>query len=207
MYDSGETFTDLGEPFRDDDESGVYKAGDYFVDFDNNGAYSYGNGLFDGLLCNAGATCGNKSLAIGSENLIILSGSTALVQKRTTGDLNYGALGAISFPVAAGAYALDLLVTDARGNVMPAGTTVGISVSGNSGVGIGGSSSYTVPCTATSLVNISTTVPATAGQAGSQVFPFTLTTTPGTSGSGVLIITVTSTKGTSTVYQLPLTTT
>lgn len=51
-FDSGESFTDLGEAFRDDDEDGVFDPGvETYFDYNNNGSWDGPNGLYNGSLC------------------------------------------------------------------------------------------------------------------------------------------------------------
>ena len=47
-FDNGETFADLPEPFRDDNENGVYDAGEDFFDFNNNQSRDAIDGIFNG---------------------------------------------------------------------------------------------------------------------------------------------------------------
>ena len=51
FYDSGEAFKDLGEPYRDDNENGVYDLGEYFLDYNHNGIRDAGDGTFKGIVC------------------------------------------------------------------------------------------------------------------------------------------------------------
>ena len=49
VYDSGESFGDLEERFRDDNENGVFDVGvdGFFLDFNNNGLHDSSDGLFN----------------------------------------------------------------------------------------------------------------------------------------------------------------
>jgi hypothetical protein len=54
FLDWGESFTDLSEAFRDDNEDGLYTAfTDEFVDFDSDGEFTPADGFYNGLLCNS----------------------------------------------------------------------------------------------------------------------------------------------------------
>lgn len=113
VFDSGDVFTDVEEPFRDDDESGVFDIGvdGFFLDFNSNSTHDAANGDFDGVLCTHPTLCGAATLGLGEEMLII----------KATG-------GAVITPTPAGAIALPatvaFLIADGNGNPMPAGTTI-----------------------------------------------------------------------------------
>lgn len=51
LYNEGEEFTDLPEPFIDRDDSGGYDPGEFFIDANGDGLYSEGNGVWDGPGC------------------------------------------------------------------------------------------------------------------------------------------------------------
>jgi hypothetical protein len=54
FLDWGETFYDLAEAYRDDDEDGNYTAYvDEFVDFNSDGEFTLADGMYNGLLCNS----------------------------------------------------------------------------------------------------------------------------------------------------------
>lgn len=206
IFDAGtETFTDLDEAFRDDNESGVYGTtvngvtNNVFVDFNNDGVYTYGNGKFDGLLCSPSTSllCGNSSIGIGQKNLIILSGSSPVVTQHTSGTSTFSAIPASISMTANSAYPIVFRIVDARGNVMPGTTTVALSASG-AGLSIAAPTGFTVPCAAPTIAQ------AALGISGVTGFPFTITS-GGTTGTGVITLTVTSPKGLTTIFQLNVT--
>jgi hypothetical protein len=201
VFDAGtEGFTDVDEAFRDDDESGIYTAGKTFVDFNNDGLYTYANTKFDGLLCtpSTSTVCGNTSIGIGQKNLIILSGSTPVVSQHPAGGGAFGAIANVPGGVIGtnGAYGITFRVVDARGNIMPGGTTVALSASG-AGLTVAAPASFVVPCSAPSIAQ------AMAGTAGTA-FGFTITSGT-TVGTGVVTLTVTTPKGTVSTYQFNIT--
>jgi len=200
-FDPGETLFDTSEAYEDDNEDGAYASGEFFYDFNNdgvrngalNGPENGVDGNFNGVLCNDPARCsGPKSSGIGVQNLIILSGSTPTVtaydsaQVAITGSFAVGAINS--------AKALTFYVRDARGNVMPGGTTVALSASG-AGLGVGAPASFTVPCSG---------IAANTQFSGITTFPFTVTS-GSTTGTGVVTLTVTTPNKVSTVYQLSAT--
>jgi len=82
FYQSGDPFSDLGEPYRDDDENGNYNLGDYFIDFNQNGKRDAPSGSFVGITCTgitAGSTCSASTLAIGASHLLIMSTGAAQI--------------------------------------------------------------------------------------------------------------------------------
>jgi hypothetical protein len=188
-FDSGtDTFTDLAEPFRDDNENGTYEVGEDFFDFDRSFARSPGDGLFNGVLC-TGASCGPTSTGIGEQNLIILSGSNPVV------DVYQGAVNVTGSSLAMGSIngSLPLVfnVRDSNGNIMPGGTTVSLSASGAS-LGVASPSSFSVPCATPDVDD---------RVSGQTDFPFSVTSGV-TVGNGVVTLTVTTPRGVATVHQI-----
>lgn len=144
---SGETFTDLTEAFRDDDEDDVRDPTEEFLDFNANGVFNTGDGKYNGLLCTdlaraIGAICdAPKSLHVRKDITLVMSGSEAVISMggliqlakcTTTSFFNNGVL------------SVNINVKDLRGQVMPAGTTITVSTTNGT---ILGDSSFTVPST------------------------------------------------------------
>ena len=197
-FDVGEAFFDTSEPFEDDAESGppagppggtlTYSAGDFFYDFNNNGVHDGPDGNFNGVLCNDPSHCaGPKSAGIGARNVLIFSGSSAVI----TGTSGGAPIPPAGIHVALnGATAVSFLVYDVNGNVMPGATTVALGASG-AGLSIATPSGFTIPCT-----GIWKNTPF----GGLTLFNFTVTA-GGTAGSGVITLTVTTPRGLVTIYQ------
>ncbi|MEW8050540.1 MAG: hypothetical protein AB2809_09205, partial [Candidatus Thiodiazotropha sp.] len=83
ILDSGETFFDLPEAFRDDDEDGLYTAFiDEFLDFNSDGLYTAADNQYNGILCNTGGPCS-------SDKNIHVRGSAVLVMARTNLEIDY----------------------------------------------------------------------------------------------------------------------
>ncbi len=191
-FDSGELFTDIAEPYRDDDESGTYNVGEDFFDFNNDQARTAADSLFNGVLCNDPARCGGpstRSTGTGEQSLVILSGSTAVISETTGAPLSPLGLTPNS------AVALTFHVRDVRNNVMPFDTTVALTASG-AGLSVVQPTSFTVP---SSAIAANTLFP------GITTFSYTVTSGP-TVGSGVITLTVTSLpSNTQTTLQIPVT--
>ncbi len=192
-FDNGETFTDLPEPYRDDNEDGVYTPGTdgYFFDFNNDGVRDPADGKFNGVLCNdTTGRCGgpsSRSTGIGAKNVVVMSGSTPVVT-----DTAGAALAPISMPIN-GSQSVTVWVRDVNNNIMPGGTVVSAAVSG-SAVQLGTPNTFGVPCS---------NVP--AGTKGSgTVFSFSLTA-GSTAGSGIFNLTVKTPSGQQTLVQIPVT--
>jgi hypothetical protein len=168
---TADSFSDLGEQFRDDDESGFYDVGEFFLDFNLSGVHDSQTPplpaapLFNGLLCQpspgSGECATTQVTGIGDFGIIIMSGSAAVI----TDDLGVGDLaapGTVTFTIG-----------DVNDQPMPAGTTVAFEA--NNGT-IVGPSDYVVPCTSVD---------------GSLMFPFVVDA-DGTTSSGAGVLTVTT---------------
>jgi len=154
-YDSGEPYTSLGEPYRDDNHFGAYDPAndDYFLDFDHNGCYTYQDGTctapgsgpaapFKGIVCTGTApdvTCTDTPWAIGAPITIIMAeGTPTQVQPAsgtTLADLPPGTTATYTF-----------LFQDGNFNPLPAGTTIAVAAVGT-GITTNAPTTYTVPCT------------------------------------------------------------
>lgn len=132
-FDAGETFMDLPEAFRDDNENGVRDTNEPFVDFNNDGSYTGPSGNFTGLLCNDPAVCDDaNTLNVRRNIVIVMSGSSYFV------DISPDPL---EIPVE-GAGTVNVTVQDANGQIPAANTTV----TGTTSVGtLEGPTSFVVP--------------------------------------------------------------
>ncbi|TJY62905.1 hypothetical protein E4T66_04075 [Sinimarinibacterium sp. CAU 1509] len=78
-YDPGESFTDMGEAFRDDDESGTRNNGEVIVDYNNNGVFDGPNGSFDGYVCDSpGTNCRSHTVNLRQDLVISMSDGPVL---------------------------------------------------------------------------------------------------------------------------------
>lgn len=144
-FDGVDTWTDLPEVYRDDNENGAYDLGEFFVDFNSNLVRDLGNGQYNGLLCvgpgnPAGGCATSPKLTVSAQNLIIMSGSTARIAD-SVGGQNYAP---VSVGSLTGTGTINVLIGDVNGQPMPAGTTITATTSNGNLVG---PSAYTVPCT------------------------------------------------------------
>lgn len=80
VYDAGETFTDLPEAFRDDNEDGSYTAGvdGYFDDYNQNGIYDTATGKYKGVLCNSNCDTA-KSIDVRAGVVLVMARSNLSV--------------------------------------------------------------------------------------------------------------------------------
>ncbi|MDH5255681.1 MAG: Ig-like domain-containing protein [Gammaproteobacteria bacterium] len=145
IFDGIDTWTDLAEAFRDDDESGTYDPGEFFLDYNQDLVRSPADGQFNGLLCAgpgspAGGCSANQKLTVSASNLIIMSGSTAKISDSAGGD-NFD----VGFVTKTGAGVITFTIGDFRDQPMPAETTIKLEAS--AGITLGNPKSYTVPCT------------------------------------------------------------
>ncbi|WP_303906410.1 Ig-like domain-containing protein [Thiohalomonas denitrificans] len=135
-FNGAETFGDLAEAFRDDDEDGLRDGDEEFKDFNSNSAYDAPDGAYNGVLCGVHDTvpCGTEeSLHVREDLVLVMSGSEALI-------------GFSDNPIdaSAGIYTGTVTISDFRGQPMPSGTTIDISTTNGS---VEGTSSFTVPDT------------------------------------------------------------
>lgn len=124
FFDENESFQDLAEAFRDDNENGLRDADEPYVNFNQNpdgtGGFDLGNGKFDGLLCtgkNEVTTpdyCSESSTVhVRNSITIVLSGSSFNVEI-VPGSINLDS----------GIQTVEVFVVDNQGQVPPSGTTI-----------------------------------------------------------------------------------
>jgi hypothetical protein len=182
IFDGSDTWSDLAEAFRDDNENDVYDLGELFVDFDGSGTFTVEDGQFNGLLCAgpgspAGGCSVDQTLNVRDDNVIIMSGSDAKISD-TTGGNNYG--GPAS--VLTGGGTITFTIGDGRDQPLPAGTTIKAEVT--TGITLANPKSYTVPCTSVDAP-----------------LPYSFNVTP---GAGLLTLTVEVPSGLQTVRFVTL---
>lgn len=130
IYDSGETFSDIGEPYVDANDSAAWNTGEFYVDSNGNGLYDGPNAKWDGPGCSDS----------GCEAAKIISTSLNLA---FTGNLDYCAIAPTTFAITNGSSANFTFVV---GDVNLNGPTAGSQISVTASTGeVSGTSSYTVP--------------------------------------------------------------
>jgi len=132
VFDDGESFTDLPEAYRDDNENSTFDVGtDVFVDFNVNGMHDAADSEYNGVLCNPLNTttpCSvNKTLNVSASTILIMASSNPILTPNPLGaiDVSGGGSQVITFSIA-----------DARNQRPPSGTTIGFSVSNGKVIGI-----------------------------------------------------------------------
>jgi len=140
FYDSGEIFSDPGEPFEDDNESGAYTSGEFYLDFNGNGSYDASYGSFKGITCNgvsSSSTCTLQSIAISERVIIVMSTSAAAITQ----------VGAQSPATSSndGVVQISFNVKDLHGNAMPHGTAVTVTANTAAGT-LEEPTTFAVPC-------------------------------------------------------------
>lgn len=139
QYDDTETFTDLAEAYRDDNEDNIYNQNtEPYIDFNNNGSRDSASGKFEGLLCKGPSKCNTAetTLTIRGSIVIVLSGSSFNIigpSNINLGDSTAATNGSGTFEI-----------FDTNGQIPPAGTT--IKVTSDHGT-LSGVTSYIVPST------------------------------------------------------------
>jgi hypothetical protein len=210
FYQSGDEFTNLGDPYDNSQElsspqapytNSAYVLGDYFLDYKQTGQYAPPPTppVFVGITCNgttASSTCTESTLAISQSALIIMSTGPATVSLAGAGGVfsisngnvvnTAAGSGTITFNISSyyGDYS-----TGVSANPIPAGSLVSFSVGGTIGTVDTSTTSFTEGCSTSST--------------GDQ-FTVLLDNVPA-SASGTLNVKVTS-AGTSslTLYSLPV---
>ena len=197
---------DTSEPFLNEwelfDQYGTptYVLGEPYLDFNSNGTRDGPDGLVESALCQ-GPLCNTTetSVAIGTSNVVILSGShpNFLVLGSTNGVVGN------AYKVGGGT-TLAVEIFDDRGQQMPNGTTIAQSISSGSTISITSPAPAAWPCS-TAGPYVATTGPFTGQYIAGQIFNITLsngtTTTP---VAGNLNITVTTPRGLVTSVGIPL---
>jgi hypothetical protein len=134
----------IGEPYRDDNENGVYDLNEVFSDFNSNGTRDGPNHAdylgFNGLLCDPAAveSCSpNDTLFVSDQIVMVMSSSGATIVDDQGGVLNVAGVGTVQ-----------VTIGDAKNNgstqqPMAGGTKITATTSNGSLVG---PTSYTYPC-------------------------------------------------------------
>jgi len=141
-YDSGESFTDKGEPYEDDDRNGAYTPGEYYLDFNSNGSYDATYKAFKGITCTGStpsSTCTLDTVAIGGQLAIVMSTSDAFVTQvgaQFPGTSTNGDSVTVAYNI-----------KDTNGNSMPNGTTVTLTANSAAGT-LDEPTTFTVGCDA-----------------------------------------------------------
>jgi hypothetical protein len=124
LFDSGEAFTDIGEPYRDDNNNGTYDAGEVFQDADSDSSRDGPDGIYNGVLCGAVAE------AAGDCNKSTVTISDSIRLRMSDGDnapIIVGAPASISAPTV-----FAVLISDANGNALPLGAEIEVETSSGS---------------------------------------------------------------------------
>lgn len=134
--------TDMGEPFRDDDESGDWTEGEQFWDYDNDGTLTQANGIYNGSLCSeeaeAQGLCTRELIYTQAEGILVLSGSYAVITFDTDKvELDEGDRALVIITIA-----------DQNNNPMPSGSQV--TITATNGTLLAGSTSFQLPNTTSS---------------------------------------------------------
>jgi hypothetical protein len=159
-YGAPDSFQDIPEPFRDDDEDGTRQSAEPFFDFNTNGAYNAADGQFNGLLCDTAMPAANCSA---TANTVAVNDSIVIVMS-SCGDLDTS-----PFPVTVTApITVTLPFRDTRLQPLPVGTTISFTATNGTIVGPA-TSGYTYPNT-TSVQSYSVTINANTPSSSGALF-------------------------------------
>jgi hypothetical protein len=139
LYDVGEAFSEIGEPFLDKNENGVRDADELYIDVNGNGVYNGPNGLWDGPNCPALGCV--KPATIWTSLTLTLS---------TDANCAAGISPGPTFPMITdgGSQPFTFTVQDLNGNSVLGGTTVTVTKTATEGT-LSGTLSATISNSAT----------------------------------------------------------
>ncbi|MEM7004059.1 MAG: Ig-like domain-containing protein [Pseudomonadota bacterium] len=135
-YDDGESFTDIGEAFANENESmlageSTYDIGEFFVDFDQNTVRNTADGLYTGVLCAEGATCSTQTtLTVFATATIVMSTSVPSADMLFEGGVLIPQGTQLDF-ARGQTRQFQVFISDSNGNPMPASTTVAAAITGS----------------------------------------------------------------------------
>jgi len=137
VFDDADTFDDMPEAFQDYNEDGVRDDNEPFFDFNGNEIYDIEDNAYNGLLCAHSSLCSETTtLNVRDNGVIVMATSDAKIE-------------IVPDPIVVprdGVISITVRVQDEKGNMMPADTSIAISV--DSGIGtLSGQTSYIVPNT------------------------------------------------------------
>ncbi len=150
IFDDGDTFTDLSEAFRDDDQDLERDPSEPYIDFNEDGQHNNGDGLYNGVLCQHSTLCGDESsVSVRADREIALAGSHAVIEFRQEAV----SIEEVNVPgQSLGTFTLE--IGDVNGNSMPTNTEVTLSTENGE---LLGSESFIIGCR-TDAVDISVTL-------------------------------------------------
>jgi hypothetical protein len=170
----GDTFTDLPEPYVDENENGVYDIGEFFVDTNTNGLRDAANSAWDGpCLSSVSATAlctGETTVTISATRTIVMPFNGARVY-----DFGTFPAGFTDITVTQGSSTSNsgIVIADSNtssgvtvanpqgGNPMPSGTTIAFTING-AGASLQGLTSWTVESTTSPTGTYGATIEAAA---------------------------------------------
>jgi hypothetical protein len=97
FMDQGETYYDLAEAFRDDDEDGVYTAFvDEYVDYNDDEQYTAADGMYNGILCIDDDDGNDENDVCSEEKNIHVRTSQVLIMAETDLELDTGGVDSLT---------------------------------------------------------------------------------------------------------------
>ncbi|MGH8307678.1 MAG: hypothetical protein ACRER0_05325, partial [Gammaproteobacteria bacterium] len=133
----GPKYDDIGELYTDQDESGTYKAGDWFFDFNHDTVRNGPDGTYHGGGCvgNSTVTCASvSSVAVGEQLCLVMATSEVLFP------------GIVSGTHQAANTTVIYAATDLNGNVPSSGTTYALVNNGTSASLANGGKEASITC-------------------------------------------------------------
>lgn len=136
LFDIGESYNGLPEPYLDANDDSTYDLGEYFVDVNQNGQWDTASGKYRGVSCSddaiANGHCAEMAYLFDSVPMIMSSSSVQFIQTP-----------AGTVDISSGSETISVEMMDENGNIPPVGTAVEFSCLGD--VAIKGSKPDQVP--------------------------------------------------------------
>tara|TARA_R110001583_G_scaffold39415_11_gene126348 strand:- start:1010 stop:3871 length:2862 start_codon:yes stop_codon:yes gene_type:complete len=129
-YDDAENFTDIGEPYLDVNENGIYDVNvEKYGDFNNDNTRNGPNGLYDGLLCdktgiNTKCNADAETLFVSDSIVLVMSDATALTIEILDGPDPLTANTISGIDLTSGGSTIYVHIYDDRKQIPPGGTKV-----------------------------------------------------------------------------------
>ncbi len=125
VFSDGDSFTDLGEAYRDDNDNAAYDAGEFYVDFDSSGDLTPANGLYNGKGCTHSTLCDPTSDAVTVRASLVLAmaenaPNITSIQYNNSGTVVAGT----PFSTATDSSITFTITGPTNDNILPLGTTI-----------------------------------------------------------------------------------
>ena len=130
VFSDGDSFTDLPEAFRDDNNTAGYDAGEFFVDFDVDGVHDAASGLYNGKGCTHTTDCDSvDAITVRDSIELVLAEDVPVISKVEFGTTT------VSYPTGTPTFStltdnsISVTIGGAdNGQILPVGSTITFGV-------------------------------------------------------------------------------